>query len=112
MTEMKDAGVRAQRGLLVRHNAERLRPARWRGGRPSEWTRCRRSGGARAHAAVDLYMPDGTPVLALAHGTVAREPYAFYRDTWALDIDHGAFLESSDHPLGGMILTKRNVGSN
>jgi murein DD-endopeptidase MepM/ murein hydrolase activator NlpD len=52
----------------------------------------RRSGGARAHAAVDLYMPDGTPVLALAHGTVAREPYAFYRDTWALDIDHGAFL--------------------
>lgn len=52
----------------------------------------RRDGGARAHAAIDIYLPDGTPVLAVAHGTVARAPYAFYRDTWAIDIDHGAFL--------------------
>lgn len=64
----------------------------------------RRDGGARAHAAVDLYMPDGTPVLALAHGTVARAPYAFYRDTWAVDVDHGAFLarycEIAEPPAG------------
>ena len=51
-----------------------------------------RRGSTRAHAGIDLYMPDDTPVLALADGTVSREPYAFYRQTWAVDVDHGEFV--------------------
>ena len=51
-----------------------------------------RSGGARAHAGVDLYFPDFTTVLALADGTVTRGPYPFYCKTFAVEIDHGPFL--------------------
>lgn len=52
----------------------------------------RRSGGARAHAGVDLYFPDFTAVLAMADGVVVRGPYAFYSKTFALEIDHGPVL--------------------
>ena len=52
----------------------------------------RRSGGTRAHAGIDLYFPDFTDVLALADGMVARGPYAFYLQTFAVEIDHGAFV--------------------
>lgn len=52
----------------------------------------RRSGGARAHAGVDLYFPDFTPVLALADGVVTRGPYPFYLQTFAVEIDHGPFV--------------------
>lgn len=48
----------------------------------------RRSGGARAHAGIDLYFPDFTPVLAMADGTVVR----FYLQTYAVEVDHGAFI--------------------
>jgi len=51
-----------------------------------------RSGGARAHAACDLYFPEGTVIHAITAGRVTREPYAFYQGTFALEIDHGAFL--------------------
>jgi hypothetical protein len=46
----------------------------------------------RAHAGIDLYFPDFTPILALAEGKVTRGPYAFYNATYAVEIDHGAFL--------------------
>ena len=54
--------------------------------------RYRRDGGPRAHAAVDLYFPDFTDVLALADGIVTRGPRPFYRATFAVEIDHGPFI--------------------
>ncbi len=51
-----------------------------------------RSGGTRAHAGCDLYFPQGTWIHAVADGTVVRGPYAFYAQTHAIDVDHGAFL--------------------
>ena len=52
----------------------------------------RRAGGARLHAGCDLYFPRGTPIHAIADGVVTRGPYAFYAETFALEIDHGLFL--------------------
>ena len=52
----------------------------------------RRGGGQRAHAGIDLYFPDFTTVRSMADGVVTRGPYAFYLDTFAVEIDHGAFL--------------------
>ncbi|WP_412067924.1 M23 family metallopeptidase [Rubrivirga sp. IMCC43871] len=52
----------------------------------------RRSGGTRAHAGVDLYFPDFTDIHAVADGTVTRGPYPFYLQTFAIEIDHGAFV--------------------
>jgi len=51
-----------------------------------------RSSGNRAHAACDLYSPAGTVVHAITSGRVVRGPYAFYKGTFALEIDHGTFL--------------------
>lgn len=50
-----------------------------------------RDGGNRSHAGCDLYAPVGTPVLAVADGTVLNV-YAFYLGTWAVEVDHGAFV--------------------
>lgn len=52
----------------------------------------RRSGGARAHAACDLYFPEGTIIHAITDGRVTLGPYPFYQGTYALEVDHGAFL--------------------
>jgi len=52
----------------------------------------RRDDGARAHAGIDLYFPDFTPVLAMADGIVTRGPYDFYLKTRAIEIDHGPVL--------------------
>jgi murein DD-endopeptidase MepM/ murein hydrolase activator NlpD len=46
---------------------------------------------ARAHAACDLVAPVGTIIYAVADGTVIQGPYGFYLDTYALEINHGAF---------------------
>ena len=51
-----------------------------------------RDGGARLHAGCDLYFACGTWIHAIADGTVIRGPYAFYCQTYALEIDHGSFL--------------------
>jgi len=51
-----------------------------------------RAGGARLHAGCDLYFPVGTAIHAVADGVVTRGPYAFYCETFALEIDHGSFL--------------------
>ena len=51
-----------------------------------------RAGGARLHAGCDLYFPQGTVIHAIADGVVTRGPYAFYCETFALEIDHGSFL--------------------
>lgn len=52
----------------------------------------RRSGGARAHAACDLYFPVGTTIHAITSGTVRDDPREFYQGTDALEIDHGSFI--------------------
>jgi murein DD-endopeptidase MepM/ murein hydrolase activator NlpD len=52
----------------------------------------RRSKGKRAHAGCDLYFPVGTTIHAITSGTVTLGPYLFYDGTYALEIDHGAFL--------------------
>lgn len=52
----------------------------------------RRSKGARAHAACDLYFPEGTIIHAITDGKVTLGPYPFYQGTFALEIDHGTFL--------------------
>lgn len=51
-----------------------------------------RSGGKRAHAACDLYAPKGTPIYAIADGTVVQKAYYFYCETYALEVDHGEFV--------------------
>jgi murein DD-endopeptidase MepM/ murein hydrolase activator NlpD len=52
--------------------------------------RSNRASGTRKHAGCDLYAPIGTPVFAVADGTVkAFGP--FYLGTFALTIDHGQF---------------------
>lgn len=52
----------------------------------------RRSNGKRAHAGCDLYFPTGTIIHAITSGTVLHDPYWFYDGTYALEIDHGAFI--------------------
>lgn len=52
----------------------------------------RRSNGARAHAGCDLYFPTGTTIHAITSGTVISDAYWFYDGTYALEIDHGAFV--------------------
>jgi murein DD-endopeptidase MepM/ murein hydrolase activator NlpD len=52
----------------------------------------RRSKGARAHAGCDLYFPPGTTIHAITSGTVTLGPYPFYDGTYALEVDHGAFV--------------------
>lgn len=66
-------------------------PARWGWRSGARAFGARRSGG-RAHAGCDLYAPAGTPVRAVAPGTVTRGPYRFYAGTYALEVDHGPFL--------------------
>lgn len=53
--------------------------------------RASRSSGTRAHAGIDLYQPDFTPVLAMADGVVTRVD-GFYMQTHVVEVDHGTFL--------------------
>jgi murein DD-endopeptidase MepM/ murein hydrolase activator NlpD len=64
----------------------------------SDWIRSprafasNRNNGLRAHAGCDLYFEKGTWIYAIGDGTVTRGPYPFYCETFALEVDHGAFL--------------------
>jgi len=51
-----------------------------------------RSGGKRAHAGCDLYAPVGRTIYAVRDGVLLRDPYDFYAETAALEIDHGDFI--------------------
>ena len=46
----------------------------------------------RLHAGVDLYAPIGTPIYAMDDGVVAKNIYAFYLGTFALEVTHSKFL--------------------
>lgn len=50
-----------------------------------------RAKGTRLHAGCDLYAPIGTPVFAVAAGTVLAV-YEFYLSSWAVEVDHGDFI--------------------
>lgn len=50
-----------------------------------------RDHGRRKHAGCDLYAPIGTPVFAVADGTVIAA-YPFYLGSWAIEVDHGTFV--------------------
>lgn len=66
-------------------------------------------GGHRAHAAVDLLAPRGTPLYALADGFVRQSPYYFYEGTNAIELvfpgvgvaRYGEVEMSQDPPLRG-----------
>jgi murein DD-endopeptidase MepM/ murein hydrolase activator NlpD len=47
-----------------------------------------RDNGKRQHAGCDLYAPVGSPVVAVADGTVVRGPYPFYDVVYALEVEH------------------------
>ena len=49
-----------------------------------------RENGMRKHAGCDLYAPLGSKVLAITHGRVVSV-YRFYGETFAIEVDHGAF---------------------
>ncbi len=51
-----------------------------------------RSKGQRAHAGCDLYAPVGRTIHAVRDGVLLRDPYEFYAETAALEIDHGDFI--------------------
>jgi murein DD-endopeptidase MepM/ murein hydrolase activator NlpD len=51
-----------------------------------------RDGGARAHGGCDLYAPLKTPIYAVADGVVISDAYPFYCQTYALEVNHGAFV--------------------
>jgi murein DD-endopeptidase MepM/ murein hydrolase activator NlpD len=53
--------------------------------------RANRAGG-RLHAACDIYIAAGTPVHAVADGTVLSNGYPFYCSTDAVEVDHGTFV--------------------
>lgn len=49
-----------------------------------------RNNGKRKHAGCDLYAPPGTPVFAVADGTVLTFS-PFYLGSYAITVDHGSF---------------------
>lgn len=60
-----------------------------------------RSGGARRHAASDLYRVKGDIIKAVADGTVVRGLYYFYQGTYATEVRHN----------GGFVVRYGEVGS-
>jgi murein DD-endopeptidase MepM/ murein hydrolase activator NlpD len=77
-----------------------------------------RAGGRRKHAGCDLYAPVGTPVFAVANGTV-KSYGPFYLGTFQLTIDHGEFWVrygeiasniASRLPIGGQVNEGDQIG--
>lgn len=61
-----------------------------------------RSGGQRKHAACDLIAPLGTEIFAVDSGIVTRGPYAFYRGTYAIEVQHPRFVARYCEIRGGV----------
>ncbi|HWV16796.1 MAG TPA: M23 family metallopeptidase [Cellvibrio sp.] len=48
--------------------------------------------GQRFHAGLDLIMPAGTPIYAIADGKVRHDPTYFYFGTYVLEVTHGEYI--------------------
>jgi len=77
-----------------------------------------RDGGRRKHAGCDLYAPVGTPVFAVADGTVLQFGL-FYLGTYALVVDHDDFVVrygeiqkgiAEDLPTGARVVQGQRIG--
>jgi murein DD-endopeptidase MepM/ murein hydrolase activator NlpD len=51
-----------------------------------------RDKGKRKHAGCDLYAPVGTKIYAVKDGTLIAKPYRFYKNSDAIEINHGDFI--------------------
>jgi murein DD-endopeptidase MepM/ murein hydrolase activator NlpD len=60
-------------------------------GSGKRWFGAPRDGGERQHAGCDLIAKAGTPIYAVAGGTVLRKVY-FYSGTYELQVDHTFFI--------------------
>lgn len=77
-----------------------------------------RDGGARKHAASDLYRKKNDPIKAVTSGTVIRNTYFFYQGTYAIEVKHsggfvvryGEITGSSPTKLGQAVKQGQTVG--
>lgn len=77
-----------------------------------------RDGGARKHAASDLYRKKGDVIKAVTSGTVIRNTYFFYQGTYAIEVKHsggfvvryGELTGSSPTKLGQAVKLGQTVG--
>lgn len=77
-----------------------------------------RDGGARKHAASDLYRSKNDPIKAVTSGTVIRNTYFFYQGTYAIEVKHsggfvvryGEITGSSPTRLNQAVSTGQTVG--
>lgn len=70
-----------------------------------------RDGGARKHAACDLYRYKDEPVLAVAPGKVVRGKYNFYQGTYAIEVRHDGGFVVRYGEISGKSPTGTSVGS-
>ena len=52
----------------------------------------KRDNGTRLHAGCDIYAPIGTPIYSMMHGKVIMGYTEYYKGTYSITIDHGAFI--------------------
>ncbi|RZA01513.1 MAG: M23 family metallopeptidase, partial [Proteobacteria bacterium] len=77
-----------------------------------------RDGGARTHAAADLYRSKNDPIKAVTSGKVIRNTYFFYQGTYAIEVKHsggfvvryGEITGSSPTKLNQSVSTGQTVG--
>ena len=67
-----------------------------------------RDGGARKHAAADLYRSKGDPIKAVTSGTVIRNTYFFYQGTYAIEVKHSGGFVVRYGELTGSSPTRQN----
>ena len=65
----------------------------------------------RYHAACDLIAAHGTPVLAIANGTITAGPYSFYQNTYAIEVTHPRGYKARYGEIGGTLPGGLRVGS-
>jgi murein DD-endopeptidase MepM/ murein hydrolase activator NlpD len=67
-----------------------------------------RDGGARKHAAADLYRSKNDPIKAVTSGTVIRNTYFFYQGTYAIEVKHSGGFVVRYGEITGQSPTKLN----
>lgn len=67
-----------------------------------------RSGGARKHAAADLYRSLNDSIVAVTAGTVIRNHYFFYQGTYALEVKHSGGFVVRYGEISSKVVTSAN----